>query len=104
MQENDLQADIDTILSKLKLSLECKEQSTNHKNIEPITTLARTSLQNGKQTSKKNLSSRLSMYSIDVSNTNQRKNTKLRRKSTCLPVIDYYISHLKHVKHANLYF
>ncbi|XP_031835741.1 uncharacterized protein LOC116428343 isoform X2 [Nomia melanderi] len=78
--EDDLQADIDTILSKLKLSLECKEQPASHKNIEPTTSLTRTSLQNGKQTNKKNLSSRLSMYSIDVPKTNQRKNTELRGK------------------------
>ncbi|XP_078045950.1 uncharacterized protein LOC144474688 isoform X2 [Augochlora pura] len=80
--EKDPQTDIDTIVSKLKLNLQCKEQSASHKHIESTVTPVRTSLQNGRQLNKKkNLSSRLSMYNIDVPKTNQRKNTDLRGKT-----------------------
>ncbi|XP_076647974.1 uncharacterized protein LOC143356298 [Halictus rubicundus] len=79
--ERDPQDDIDAVLSKLKLNLESKEQSARRKHVEPTVTPARTSLQNGRQLNKKkNLSSRLSMYSIDVPKANQRKGTDLRGK------------------------
>ncbi|XP_033343027.2 uncharacterized protein LOC117230063 isoform X2 [Megalopta genalis] len=80
--EKDPQDDIDTIVSKLKLNLQCKEQSASRKHIETTVTPMRTSLQNGRQLNKKkNLSSRLSMYSIDVPKTNQRKSTDLKGKN-----------------------
>ncbi|XP_015437381.1 PREDICTED: uncharacterized protein LOC107192599 [Dufourea novaeangliae] len=79
--ENDVQDNIDAILSKLKLNLDSKHQPMNHKNVESTVTLATTSLQNERRSNKKNLSSRLSMYSIDVPKTKQKKKIDLRRKS-----------------------
>ncbi|XP_043251949.1 uncharacterized protein LOC122397118 isoform X1 [Colletes gigas] len=79
--EKELQDKIDGILSKLKLSLGDKCQSTNHRNIESTVTLAPTSLRNKRCSYKKNLSSRLSMYSVDVPKTNQRRKNNLRSKN-----------------------
>ncbi|XP_053997642.1 uncharacterized protein LOC128886615 [Hylaeus anthracinus] len=78
-EETELQDVIDTILSKLKLTLEGKHPTINHRNTESAMTLAPVSSRNKKSSSKKNLSSRLSMYSVDVSKTKQRKRNDLRK-------------------------
>lgn len=81
LQEKDLQDKFDTILSKLKLSLEYKCQPTKYKNVESTMTLASVSSHKKKHLNKKNLSSRLSMYNVDVPKSNQRKKMELKRKS-----------------------
>ncbi|KAF3425869.1 hypothetical protein E2986_09976 [Frieseomelitta varia] len=79
----NLQDKCDAILSKLKLNLENNCESINHKNIQPVMTAALTSLPNKGRSNRKNLSNRLSMYSMDVkvSKGNQKRRHDIRRKN-----------------------
>ncbi|XP_076244100.1 uncharacterized protein LOC143185197 [Calliopsis andreniformis] len=78
--EKDLDDKFDCILSQLKSSSECKHQPIKYKNVESTMTLASTSSHNKKPLNKKNLSSRLSMYNVDVPKNNQRKKIDFKRK------------------------
>ncbi|CAK9828776.1 hypothetical protein ANTRET_LOCUS6236 [Anthophora retusa] len=80
---NNIQDKCDTILSMLKSNLESKHKGTNYKNVESTVTIVPMSSRHKGCSKRKNLSSRLSMYSMDVkiSKGNQKKRNDLRRKS-----------------------
>ncbi|CAL7941645.1 unnamed protein product [Xylocopa violacea] len=77
----NLEDKCDAILSQLKLNLKRKHRLANCKSVEPIATTA--SSYNKGRSNRKNLSSRLSMYSMDtkVSKSNQKRRNDLRRKN-----------------------
>ncbi|KAK1124639.1 hypothetical protein K0M31_006010 [Melipona bicolor] len=79
----NLQDKCDAILSKLKSNLENNYGSINHKNIQPVMTTVPISLPNKGRFNRKNLSNRLSMYSMDVkvSKGNQKRRYDIRRKN-----------------------
>ncbi|XP_033315816.1 uncharacterized protein LOC117214075 isoform X1 [Bombus bifarius] len=79
----NLQNKCDAILSKLKLNLESRYGSTSHKNVQPVITTAPIFLPNKGRCNRKNLSNRLSMYSMDVkmSKGNLKRRNDIRRKS-----------------------
>ncbi|XP_029048858.2 uncharacterized protein LOC114878806 [Osmia bicornis bicornis] len=84
----DLQEKCDTILSKLKLYLENKHRLARCKNSESTVSLVPVSSPHKGHFNRKHLSSRLSMYNMDIkisSKNNQRKKTNFRRKSYSHP-------------------
>lgn len=85
-------------MSTLKLNLESKHGSTNYKNVQSmVTTTAPLSLPNKRHSNRKNLSGRLSMYSMDVkiSKGKQRRRIDIRRKSIRkLFKVLYYLLHI----------
>ncbi|KOC62566.1 hypothetical protein WH47_04227 [Habropoda laboriosa] len=102
-----LQDKCDAILSMLKLNLESKHRSTNYKNVESTVTIAPIPLHHKGRSKRKNLSTRLSMYSMDVkvSKSNQKKRNDLRRKSyICKKESENIIKDIKniHTQHYSL--
>lgn len=94
MQEKNLQDKCDAILAKLKLNLESKYGYANYKNAQSFITTASISLPNKGRLNRKNLSSRLSMYNMDVkiSKSNQKRRNYIRRKSIRkLLKVSYYL-------------
>ena len=81
--EKDVQNKLDTILSELKLSLECKNPPIKYKNVESTVNVAQISSRNKKYSVKKNLSGRLSMYSVDVHKNSQKKKNALKGNNYC---------------------
>lgn len=79
----NLQDKCDAILAKLKLNLESKYGYANYKNAQSFITTASISLPNKGRLNRKNLSSRLSMYNMDVkiSKSNQKRRNYIRRKN-----------------------
>lgn len=93
MQGKNLQDKCDAILAKLKLNLENKYGYANYKNAQSFITTASISLPKGRL-NRKNLSSRLSMYNMDVkiSKSNQKRRNYIRRKSIRkLLKVSYYL-------------
>lgn len=94
LQGKHLQDKCDAILSKLQCNSESKHGFTSCKSVEPTVTIAPIPL-HSKKRDHKSLSSRLSMYSMDIkeSKGNQKKRSDLRRKSIRnLPkVLHYFI-------------
>ncbi|XP_076757889.1 uncharacterized protein LOC143427544 isoform X2 [Xylocopa sonorina] len=76
----NLEDKCDAILSQLKLNLKRKHRPANCKNVEPVATVSSC---NKGRSNRKNLSSRLSMYSMDtkVSKSNRKRRNDLRRKN-----------------------
>ena len=81
--EKDVQDKLDAILSELKQSLECKHPPIRYRNVESAVNVAQISSRNKRYSVKKNLSGRLSMYSVDVHKNNQKKKNALKGNNYC---------------------